>query len=69
MEQPIRLGQPLSISDAARLIGCSAWTVRHRLLPMGMPYLRFRPGGKLIFYEDQITRWIEKQQERRKAAR
>jgi hypothetical protein len=65
MEQRFELGPPLSISDAARLIGCSVWTVRQRLLPNGLPCFRSGPSGKLIFYTNQVIRWIEKQQERR----
>ena len=55
------LGAPLSISEAAQLIGCSPWTVRQTLMPRGLPH--FRPGGgKLIFYTNQIIGWIESQQ-------
>jgi len=34
------LGEPLSIREVARLIGCSAWTVRQSYLPQGLPHLR-----------------------------
>jgi hypothetical protein len=57
------LGRPLSIDEAASLIGCSPWTVRQTLIPRGLPHLRFTASGKLIFYTDQIIRWIEIQQE------
>ena len=57
-----KLGQPLDISQVARLIGCSAWTVRQTLIPKGLPHFRFTPLGRLIFYEDQIIRWIETKQ-------
>lgn len=56
------LGAPLSIREVARLIGCSAWTVRQRYLPKGLPHLRSGPSGKLIFYRDQVVRWIVNQQ-------
>ena len=56
------LGVPISIREVARLIGCSAWTVRQRYLPRGLPHLRSGPQGKLIFYRDQIIRWIVAQQ-------
>jgi hypothetical protein len=64
LETPDRgtLGAPLSIRDVARLIGCSAWTVRQRHLPQGLPYFRSGPAGKLIFYRNQVVAWILRQQ-------
>lgn len=61
---PVRhpLGTPLDIRQVARLIGCSVWTVRQTLIPKGLPHFRFTTLGRLIFYEDQIIRWIEKKQ-------
>jgi hypothetical protein len=56
------LGTPLDISQVARVIGCSVWTVRQTLIPRGLPHFRFTPLGRLVFYEDQIVRWIQKQQ-------
>lgn len=58
------LGTPLSIHEAARLIGCSAWTVRQRYLPAGLPHHRLTPNGKLIFYRNQIIRWLLRQQQK-----
>ncbi len=52
------LGEPLNIRQVAQLIGCSAWSVRQRHIPQGLPYFRSRPSGKLIFYRDQVVRWI-----------
>jgi len=52
------LGTPLTIREVARLIGCSAWTVRQQYIPQGLPHLRSGPQGKLIFYRDQVVRWI-----------
>ncbi len=52
------LGEPLSIRETAKLLGCSAWTVRHSYLPRGLPYLRSGPLGKLIFYRTQVVQWI-----------
>jgi hypothetical protein len=57
-----RLGRPLNINEVAAMIGCSPWTVRQKLLPKGLPYFRSAASGKLIFYHDQIIRWIERQQ-------
>jgi hypothetical protein len=57
------LGKPLNIDDVAGLIGCSPWTVRQVLLRRGLPHFRSRASGRLIFYRDQVIRWIEKQQE------
>lgn len=56
------LGIPLSIGEAAELIGCSAWTIRQTHLPNGLPYFRSGPNGKLIFYRDQVIAWILSQQ-------
>jgi hypothetical protein len=56
------LGAPLSIREVARLIGCSAWTVRQRHLPQGLPCFRSGPAGKLIFYRNQVVAWILRQQ-------
>jgi hypothetical protein len=52
------LGEPLTIREVARLLGCSVWTVRQSYLPNGLPHLRSQPLGKLIFYRNQIVRWI-----------
>jgi hypothetical protein len=61
------LGEPLSIRDVARLLGCSVWTVRQRCLPQGLPYFRVAHSGKLMFYRNQVTRWIlEKQKTERR---
>jgi hypothetical protein len=57
-----RLGPPLKIVEVAALIGCSPWTVRQKLLPKGLPYFRSAASGKLIFYRDQVVRWIEQKQ-------
>jgi hypothetical protein len=56
------LGPPLDIHQTARLIGCSPWTVRQTLIPRGLPFFRLGASGKLIFYSDQVVRWIENQQ-------
>jgi phage terminase Nu1 subunit (DNA packaging protein) len=58
------LGEPLSIREVARLIGSSAWTVRQVWVPRGLPCLRSGPGGKLIFYRDQVVVWILAQQQK-----
>jgi hypothetical protein len=57
-----KLGQPLDIRQVARIVGCSVWTVRQTLIPKGLPHFRLTPLGRLIFYEDQIIRWIEMKQ-------
>jgi len=56
------LGPPLNIRQVAKLIGLSPWTVRMRLIPMGLPHFRSGANGKLLFYTSQVFRWIEKQQ-------
>jgi hypothetical protein len=60
------LGEPLGIRDVATLIGCSVWTVRQRCLRQGLPHFRASRTGRLIFYRNQVVRWlIENQTERR----
>ena len=52
------LGAPLSIKDVARLIGCSAWTVRQKFIPLGLPHLRSGPSGRLTFFSNQVVAWV-----------
>jgi hypothetical protein len=59
----LSLGEPLSIDQVSALLGCSPWTVRQTLIPRGIPHFRFSASGRLIFFEDQIIRWIENQQQ------
>ena len=56
------LGAPLSIRNVALMIGCSAWTVRQRHIPAGLPYFRAGSHGKLVFFRDQVIAWILQQQ-------
>ena len=60
----LEIGEPLSVHEAGQLIGCSAWAVRNVWLPLGLPFLRSGPGGKLIFYRDQVVAWILAQQQK-----
>jgi len=57
------LGRPLNIRAVAQLIGCSPWTVRQTLIPRGLPHFRFKASGRLTFYQGQVIRWIESQQQ------
>lgn len=57
-----RLGPPLSIGQVARLLGCSPWSVRNTWIPKGLPFFRSGASSKLIFFEAQVVRWIERQQ-------
>lgn len=59
------LGEPLSILEVARLLGCSDWTVRHRYLQLGLPHFRPGPGGKLVFFRNQVVAWILHQQKQK----
>jgi hypothetical protein len=59
------LGRPLSIKDVARLIGCSAWTVRQKYVPRGLPHLRSGPSGRLTFFENQVVAWVLAQQQQK----
>lgn len=52
------LGEPLGIQAVAALIGCSPWTVRQALIPKGLPHFRSTANGKLIFYRQQVVRWL-----------
>jgi len=64
------LGEPLSIQEVAHLLGCSTWTVRHGYLIQGLPHFRSGPMGKLIFFRNQVVRWIlEQQQQQQKGGR
>jgi len=56
------LGQPMNIHQVAALLGCSVWTVRQRYLPIGLPYFRIGSAGKLMFYRNQIVRWVLEKQ-------
>jgi hypothetical protein len=58
------LGPPLSVREAAVLIGCSAWTVRQKYLPLGLPHFRIGSTGKLIFYRTQLIRWLIARQQK-----
>jgi len=64
------LGQPMNIRQVAAILGCSVWTVRQRYLPIGLPYFRIGSTGKLMFYRNQIVRWVlEKQRQKGGAIR
>jgi hypothetical protein len=58
------LGEPLSVSQVARLLGCSVWTVRHAYLPQGLPHFRSGPAAKLVFFRNQIVQWILSRQQK-----
>jgi hypothetical protein len=62
-EAASRLGLPLGVVQVAYLIGCSPWTVRQTLIPQGLPVFRSAASGKLIFYTNQVVRWIERKQQ------
>lgn len=59
----LEIGEPLNVKQVAQLIGCSPWTVRQRHMPAGLPYFRAGASGKLIFYRDQVVRWILQKQQ------
>jgi phage terminase Nu1 subunit (DNA packaging protein) len=62
----MELGEPLSVYDVARLIGCSAWTVRQKHLRQGLPCFRSGPSGRLTFYRNQVVAWILEKQNQKK---
>ena len=59
------LGEPLTIRGVGRLIGCSAWTVRQKFIPLGLPCLRSGPSGRLTFFSNQVVAWVLAQQQRK----
>ena len=59
------LGEAMNIRQVAALLGCSAWTVRQRYLPQGLPHLRACASGKLVFFREQVTQWILKRQQQK----
>jgi len=59
------LGEPMDIGQVAALLGCSAWTIRQRYLPQGLPHLRACASGKLVFFREQVIGWILKRQQQR----
>src|SRR5436190_15739173 len=59
---PLSLGDPMDIENVAMLLGCSAWTVRQRYLPEGLPHMRASARGRFIFFRQQIIDWILKRQ-------
>jgi hypothetical protein len=59
------LGDPMTIEEVAAFLGCSAWTVRQRYLPQGIPHLRACASGKLVFFREQVIGWILKRQQQR----
>jgi hypothetical protein len=61
----IPLGDPISIREVARVIGCSPWTVRQKYVPQGLPHLRSGPSGKFTFYREQVVAWILARQQRK----
>src|ERR1700730_14181380 len=58
------LAAPLSIRGVASLIGGSPWTIRQGYIPAGLPHHRLAPNGKLIFYKNQIIRWLLARQQK-----
>lgn len=61
----LSLGDPLSIREVAKMLGCSAWTVRHGYLPQGLPHFRSGPNGKLVFFRNQVVAWILQKQKQK----
>jgi hypothetical protein len=58
------LGTPISIREVATVLGVSPWTVRQKYLPQGLPHLRSGPQGKLVFFREQVIRWILERQKK-----
>ncbi len=62
---PHPLGAPISIREVAQLLGCSAWTVRQKFIPLGLPHLRSGPSGRLTFFSNQVVAWVLAHQQRK----
>jgi hypothetical protein len=58
------LGAAIPIREVARLLGVSAWTIRQRYIPQGLPHLRSGPQGKLVFFRDQVIHWVLERQQK-----
>jgi len=58
------LGAAIPIREVGRLLGVSAWTVRQRYIPQGLPHLRSGPQGKLVFFRDQVIHWVLERQQK-----
>jgi len=63
--KPDDLGEPLTITEVARLLGYSVWSVRQRHLPSGLPHFRVGKQGKLLFYRNQVVRWVLENQKQK----
>lgn len=61
-EEQFPLGEPMDIGRVAALLGCSAWTVRQRYLPVGLPHVRASARGRFVFFREQVVDWILKRQ-------
>jgi hypothetical protein len=61
-QQEDELGEPMDIREVATLIGCSVWTIRQRYLASGLPHFRLSSHGKLVFYRNQVIRWVLERQ-------
>lgn len=59
---PDPLGRPMTIREVAGCLGCSVWTVRQQYLPAGLPHFRLSRTGKLLFFHNQIVRWVLERQ-------
>jgi len=62
---PHPLGAPISIRQVAEQLGCSAWTVRQKFIPLGLPHLRSGPSGRLTFFSNQVVAWVLAHQQRK----
>ena len=62
----MELGEAMTVQQVAKLIGCSAWTVRQKFLQQGLPHLRSGPSGRLTFYRNQVVAWILEKQKQQK---
>lgn len=59
------LGGAMSVAEVALMLGCSAWTVRQKYLPQGLPHVRASAVGKIVFFREQVIDWILKRQQKK----
>ncbi|MGH3429749.1 MAG: hypothetical protein ACRDQZ_19635 [Mycobacteriales bacterium] len=58
------LGEAMTVAQVAEMLGCSVWTVRQRYLPQGLPHIRTSASGRLVFFRNQVIRWIVRRQQK-----
>ncbi len=58
------LGDAMDVDAVAEMLGCSPWTIRQTYLRQGLPHLRASARGQLVFFKNQVIRWIVTRQQK-----